>query len=63
MRSGAKSFEPAPADLLALARVAQEAMSRSMATIDAAMQAVDQSNARIKAMEARNTRASADCTS
>lgn len=53
MRSGAASFDPAPKDLMALAREAQEAMARSMATIDAAMQSVADSNARIKAMEAR----------
>lgn len=57
MRSGAAAFDPAPDDLLALARAAQEAMDRSMAAVDAAMSSVAKSNARIKAMEAGATRA------
>lgn len=57
MRSGAASFDPAPKDLLALARAAQEAIDRSMAAVDAAMASVAESNARIKAMEADATRA------
>lgn len=57
MRSGATSFEPAPMDLLLLARTAQEAIDRSMVAVDAAMQNIAQSNARIKAMEAGTARA------
>lgn len=57
MRSGAAAFDPAPDDLLALARSAQEAMDRSMAAVDAAMSSVAKSNARIKAMEVRAARA------
>jgi len=57
MRSGAAAFDPAPDDLLALARAAQEAVDRSVAAIDAAMLGVAKSNARIRAMEANATRA------
>lgn len=53
MRSGAAAFEPAPEDLLELARAAQESMARSMAAVDAAMSSVAESNARITAMEAK----------
>ncbi len=57
MRTGAATFDPAPADLLALAQAAQESIARSMAVVDKAMANVAKSNARIKAMEAKATRA------
>lgn len=53
MRTGAASFNPAPEDLLELARAAQESIDRSMAAVDAAMASVAQSNARILAMEVK----------
>jgi hypothetical protein len=63
MRSGAAAFDPAPDDLLALARTAREAMDRSMAAVDAAMASVAKSNARIRTMEARAVRASSGSNS
>ncbi|HEX7326564.1 MAG TPA: hypothetical protein VF292_14630 [Rhodanobacteraceae bacterium] len=57
MRTGAASFEPAPKDLIELARAAQESIDRSIAAMDAAMAGVAQSNRRIKAMEAKAARA------
>lgn len=53
MRAGAATFDPAPEDLLALAQAAQESIERSMAAVDAVMASVTESNARIRAMEAK----------
>lgn len=59
MRTGAAAFNPAPEDLVELARAAQQSIDRSMAAVDAAMAEIAQSNARIKAMQAKATRAAA----
>lgn len=59
MRTGAANFNPAPEDLLELARAAQQSIDRSMAAVDAAMASVAESNARIKAMETKAARAAA----
>lgn len=52
MRRGADEFTPASADLLALAEVAEASARRSIAMIDETTRLVDESNARIAAMEA-----------
>ena len=53
MRRGADEFTPASADLLALAEVAEASAQRSIAMIDETTRLVDESNARIAAMEAK----------
>jgi len=53
MRRGADEFTPASADLLALAEVAEASALRSIAMIDETTRLVDESNARIAAMEAK----------
>jgi hypothetical protein len=53
MRRGADEFTPASADLLALAEVAEASAQRSIALIDETTRLVDESNARIAAMEAK----------
>ena len=53
MRRGADEFTPASADLLALAEVAEASAMRSIAMIDETTRLVDESNARIAAMEAK----------
>ncbi len=60
MRTGAATFDPAPDDLIELARAAQESIDRSVAVVDAAMADIAQSNARINAMRAKATRTAAD---
>ena len=53
MRRGADEFTPASADLLALAEVVEASAQRSIAMIDETTRLVDESNARIAAMEAK----------
>ena len=53
MRRGADEFTPASADMLALAAVAEASAVRSIAMIDETTRLVDESNARIAAMEGK----------